>query len=74
METLGLPVHLAARYVDRLRSPREGLVTADVVELEGLRTVVDIRRRHLPVVVDGVDVLAHALEPRSGLVDGTTPT
>lgn len=72
---LGLAPPLAERYVDRLCSPTDGLVLEDGVDRAGLRTVVELRRRHLPAIVDGEDVLARALDPGSGLVDpGTTPT
>ena len=66
---LDLPRHLARRYVDRLCSPVDGLVLEDEIDPAGLRTVVELRRRHLPAIVDGEDVLAHALEPGSGLID-----
>jgi ABC-type nitrate/sulfonate/bicarbonate transport system substrate-binding protein len=67
-ERLGLSPDLAVRYVDRLADPAEGLIPDPEPDLRGLRTVVELRRRHLPAVVDGVDVLAAALEPSSGLV------
>lgn len=67
-ERLGLSADLAVRYVDRLADPGEGLIPDPEPDLQGLRTVVELRRRHLPAVVDGVDVLAAALEPSSGLV------
>lgn len=65
---LGLPEDLAHRYVARLRSPTEGLVVEDGPDLAGLTTVVGLRRRYLPCVVDGTDLLAHALAVSSGLV------
>lgn len=65
---LGLPRQLAKRYVARLKDPQEGLVRDARVDLASLRTVVDLRRRYLPSVHDGIDVLAAALDPGSGLV------
>ncbi len=67
-DLLGLPAALAQRYVDRLRTPTEGLVAEPGVDYEGLRTVVELRRRFLPRVVDGRDVLEGALDDASGLV------
>jgi ABC-type nitrate/sulfonate/bicarbonate transport system substrate-binding protein len=69
---LGLPEDLAHRYLARLRSPSEGLVLADVPDRAGLTTVVELRRRYLPCLVDGTDVLAHALAAGSGLVVDVT--
>lgn len=71
---LALPPPLADRYVSRLRSADEGLVVEDEVDASALRTLVELRRRHLPEVVDGRDVLAPALEPASGLVVTSTRT
>ena len=65
---LGLPRQLAERYVARLKDPQEGLVPDGRVDLASLTTVVDLRRRYLPSSVDGIDVLAGALDPGSGLV------
>jgi ABC-type nitrate/sulfonate/bicarbonate transport system substrate-binding protein len=68
IELLGLPDRLAKRYVDRLRTPEEGLIGEPGVDYQGLETVVALRRRFLPRVVKGHDVLEGALEDRSGLV------
>lgn len=65
---LGLSDELAHAYVDRLRSPAEGLVLDDGVDHKALSTIVDLRRRYLPRTVDGTDVLEHALARGSGLV------
>jgi ABC-type nitrate/sulfonate/bicarbonate transport system substrate-binding protein len=65
---LDLPAVAARRYTRRLKDPVEGLVADGVVDPAALRTVVELRRRHLPCVVDGVDLLAPALEPDPGLV------
>lgn len=65
---LDLSDELARRYVTRLRSGSDGLIPETAPDLAGLRTVVDLRRHYLPEVVDGVDVLARALDPSSGLV------
>lgn len=65
---LGLSDELASRYVDRLESPTEGLVLDAEVDLDSLRTVVGLRRRFLPSIVDGHDVLLDALAPGSGLL------
>lgn len=70
---LGLPRQLAARYVARLKDRQEGLVADGRVDLPSLTTVVDLRRRYLPSVVDGIDVLAGALDPGSGLVATLEP-
>jgi ABC-type nitrate/sulfonate/bicarbonate transport system substrate-binding protein len=65
---LGIPDDLALRYVDRLKSADEGLVTDDGVDMAALTTIVQLRRRHIPHVVGGVDVLAAALDRTSGLI------
>ena len=64
---LGLPDDLATRYVDRLKSPDEGLVVDDGVDRAALRTVVALRTRYLPDLVD-IEVLDRALDPGSGLI------
>lgn len=66
---LGLDATLARRYVDRLRSADEGLVAGGLVDAAALHTLVDLRRRYLPEVVDGRDVTEGALAEDSGLVD-----
>lgn len=65
---LGLPEHLAQRYVARLKNRAEGLITQDGVDLVGLRTIIELRSRFLPDLVDGVDVLEGALNQSSGLI------
>jgi ABC-type nitrate/sulfonate/bicarbonate transport system substrate-binding protein len=65
---LDLPPELAGRYVEGLKDPHEGLIPDGRVDLASLTTVVDLRRRYLPELVDGDDVLAAALVPESGLV------
>jgi ABC-type nitrate/sulfonate/bicarbonate transport system substrate-binding protein len=67
-QALNLSTDLARRYVRRLKEPREGLVSDGVVDRPSLQAVVDLRRRYEPSVVDGVDLLAGALEPASGLL------
>jgi ABC-type nitrate/sulfonate/bicarbonate transport system substrate-binding protein len=66
---LGLPDALAARYLERLKDPAEGLVTDGVVDLEAMKTVVGLRRRYAPPPAGGVDPLGTALEPSHGLID-----
>lgn len=68
-EALKLPEALAARYLDRLKDPDEGLVADGVVDLDAMRTVVDLRRRYLPALIGGADLLATALDPARGLID-----
>jgi hypothetical protein len=68
---LGLPRALAERYVARLKDPVEGLVPDALIDLPSLSTVVELRRRYVPSIVGGVDVLADALDPGSGLVAST---
>lgn len=70
---LGLPRRLAERYVARLKDPQEGLVADGRVDRASLTTVVDLRRRYLPSIVDGIDVLGGALDPGSGLVATLEP-
>jgi len=70
---LGLPRQLAERYVTRLKDPQDGLVRDGRVDLASLTTVVDLRRRYLPSIVDGIDVLGGALDPGSGLVASSKP-
>jgi hypothetical protein len=67
---LGLDDELSVRYVERLRSSREGLVPDGVVDRESLETLVALRRAYLPQRVDGHDVMDVALAEGSGLVDG----
>jgi ABC-type nitrate/sulfonate/bicarbonate transport system substrate-binding protein len=70
-DALGLEGTPARRYLDRLRDPREGLVTDGAVDPAAIRTLVDLRRRYRPEPVEGAggaDVFAPALEPGSGLV------
>jgi ABC-type nitrate/sulfonate/bicarbonate transport system substrate-binding protein len=68
---LGLPRPLGERFVEMLKHPAQGLITADPVDVEGLRTVAALRRRFLPELVDGPgsgDVLDAAFERSSGLL------
>lgn len=73
-KVLDLDADLAARYVTRLRSPSEGLVDDERVDRAALGTLVGLRRRYLPELIngtdgtDGADVWEHALEDSSGLV------
>ena len=68
-DALGLDGPLARRYLDRLKDPREGLVTDGAVDPAAIRTLVDLRRRYRPEPAGGgSDVFAPALEPGSGLV------
>ncbi|GAA2107587.1 hypothetical protein GCM10009780_60970 [Actinomadura alba] len=71
---LRLPEALAKRYLGRLKDPAEGLVVDGVVDLPAMETVVGLRRKYMPALVDGVDVLATALEPSRGLIDPCTTT
>jgi ABC-type nitrate/sulfonate/bicarbonate transport system substrate-binding protein len=66
---LGLDEALARRYLDRLRSPTEGLVPDGRVDRESLETLVALRATWLPEVVDGHEVMDAALAEDSGLVD-----
>jgi ABC-type nitrate/sulfonate/bicarbonate transport system substrate-binding protein len=68
-EALGLPTALATRYLARLKDPGEGLVADGTVDLAAMETVLNLRRRYLPALVDGGDVLATALDPARGLID-----
>lgn len=72
-ERLQLPGDLAARYVDRLRSPTEGLILQAEPDRAGLRTIVELRRRFVPRTVDGEDVLGSALEDAAGLISTDAP-
>jgi ABC-type nitrate/sulfonate/bicarbonate transport system substrate-binding protein len=67
---LELTAELADRYLARLRDPAEGLVAGGEVDPAALRTLAALRRRFLPEVVDGVDVLDRPLDGTSGLVAG----
>lgn len=71
-QALDLPLELGARYVRRLKDPAEGLVPDGAVDLASLDVLVGLRQRYRPSVVDGVDVLARATEPTSGLIAPTT--
>jgi ABC-type nitrate/sulfonate/bicarbonate transport system substrate-binding protein len=59
---LSLDPELAGRYVARMRSVDEGLVPDGVTDRASLATLVTLRQRYLPEVVDGVDVLDAALD------------
>ena len=61
---LDLDPELAARYLDRLKSPTDGLVTDGTVDLDALGTIVRLRQRYLPEA----GILDTALEPASGLL------
>ncbi|MCW2765415.1 MAG: extracellular solute-binding protein family 3 [Nocardioides sp.] len=65
---LGLAPDLAARYVERLADPAQGLVPDGGVDRASLQTLVRLRTTYLPEVVDGHDVLEAALAEDSGLV------
>jgi ABC-type nitrate/sulfonate/bicarbonate transport system substrate-binding protein len=71
---LGLPDHLAAVYVERLKRPDEGLLVDGEVPRDALATLVGLRQRYLPHVVDGVEVLDGALDPTSGLLASSAVT
>jgi ABC-type nitrate/sulfonate/bicarbonate transport system substrate-binding protein len=66
---LGLDPELARRYVDRMRSPDDGLIDDGLVDRDSLRTLVGLRRTWLPEIVDGHDVMDAAMAEDSGLVD-----
>jgi ABC-type nitrate/sulfonate/bicarbonate transport system substrate-binding protein len=66
---LRLPPALAVRYLERLKDPAEGLVADGAADPRAMETVLELRRRYMPALVDGVDVLATALDPSRGLVD-----
>ncbi len=66
---LGLDAALARRYLERLRSPSDGLISDGVVDRGSLETLVSLRRTYLPAVVDGHDLMDAALAEDSGLVD-----
>jgi ABC-type nitrate/sulfonate/bicarbonate transport system substrate-binding protein len=66
---LRLPAALASRYLERLKDPAEGLVADGIVDPRAMETVLGLRRRYMPALVGGVDVLATALDPSRGLVD-----
>jgi ABC-type nitrate/sulfonate/bicarbonate transport system substrate-binding protein len=59
MAAVGLDRQLAGRYLDRLRTPAEGLVPDGVIDRAALQTLIGLRRRYGPVL-DG-DPLAAAL-------------
>jgi ABC-type nitrate/sulfonate/bicarbonate transport system substrate-binding protein len=70
---LGIEPEPARRYVQRLRSPAEGLVAGGTVDPAALATLAGLRRRYLPELVDGVDVLDRPLDAGSGLVVDPVP-
>jgi ABC-type nitrate/sulfonate/bicarbonate transport system substrate-binding protein len=69
-DALDLPPALARRYLARLKDPVDGLVVDGIVEPAALRTVVELRRRYLPVDTTGAgaDPIDDALLPGSGLL------
>jgi ABC-type nitrate/sulfonate/bicarbonate transport system substrate-binding protein len=75
---LRLGPELAVRYVERMRDPVHGLVPDGVVDAASLRTLVELRRRYLPMPdpdadggTDGGDLLDAAFED-PGLVRHAT--
>jgi ABC-type nitrate/sulfonate/bicarbonate transport system substrate-binding protein len=72
-ERLGVAAEPARRYVQRLRSPAEGLVAGGAVDPAALATLAGLRRRYLPEPVDGIDVLDRPLDATSGLVVDPVP-
>ena len=66
---LGTSPEVARRYVERLTSPAEGLLPHGRVDPAALGTLAGLRRRFLPELVDGVDVLDRPLDASSGLLD-----
>jgi ABC-type nitrate/sulfonate/bicarbonate transport system substrate-binding protein len=71
-EVLGVKDELALRFVERLKDPDQGLVRGAGSDLEGLGSIVALRRRYLPRQVEGRDVLEGALDDSSGLVARVT--
>jgi ABC-type nitrate/sulfonate/bicarbonate transport system substrate-binding protein len=67
-DRLELTPERARRYVQRLRSPAEGLVPGGEVDPAALQTLAGLRRHYLPELVDGADVLDRPLDGTSGLV------
>jgi hypothetical protein len=67
VEQMGFAGELARSYAALLVDPGQGVVAGG--DVSGLASVVALRRRHQPCVVDGRDVLAGATEDGSGLVD-----
>jgi hypothetical protein len=65
---LALPTALAGRYLQRLRDADEGLIPDSFVDPVSLATVINLRRRYQPSLIDGVDLLAPALISGSGLI------
>jgi hypothetical protein len=53
-----------------MKSPDEGLLPHGVVDPRVLDTLARLRRRYLPEVVDGSDVLDRPLDASSGLLVG----
>jgi ABC-type nitrate/sulfonate/bicarbonate transport system substrate-binding protein len=74
VDALRLPEALAARYLERLKDTEEGLVADGVADIESMETIVGLRRRYVPTLVDGTDVLAAALVPSRGLIDPPAAT
>lgn len=66
---LGLDSALADRYVARLKDERTGLIRDGVVERSALTSVINLRRRYRPSIVDGIDILAAATDAGGLLVD-----
>lgn len=66
-DRLALPDALARRYVTRLRSPAEGLVSDGRVDRAALATIVELRRRYLPPGSDP-DPMDNATDMSSGLI------
>lgn len=68
-EAVGLPGHLAKRYVDLLADPEQGLVSGGAVETAALESLVALRRARLGSDDPDLAALAAATDPASGLTD-----
>jgi hypothetical protein len=66
---LGIGESLARRYLDRLRSPTDGLVPGGRVDRESIQTLVRLRATWMPDPAGDSDTLAARVAEDTGLVD-----
>jgi len=65
---LHLTPELATSYLRTLKDPRKGLIRDGRVDRTSMEAVLQLRCRFEPAFMDGVDLLADALNPAMGLI------
>jgi hypothetical protein len=70
---LGLTERLARRYLDRLRSPAEGLVASGMIEEDALRSVLALRERYVGLPASADQMIADVVVSDHYTSDVATP-